>query len=82
MATATVTSKGQITIPKRIREQLRIRTGDKVDFSVEKDGSVKLHPIAKRVSEVYGAFTSKVAGRFSDEEIKQRLKEAFKEGKI
>jgi AbrB family looped-hinge helix DNA binding protein len=82
MATSSVTSKGQITIPKRIREQLRLRTGDKVDFSVEQDGTVKLHPIAKRVSEVFGAFASKVPERLSDAEIKRRLKRAFKEGKI
>jgi antitoxin PrlF len=82
MATSTVTSKGQITIPKRIREQLRIRTGDKVDFSVERDGSVKLHPIARRVSEVFGAFASKACGRLSDKEIKQRLERGFKEGRI
>ena len=82
MATATVTSKGQITIPKKIREQLRIRTGDKVDFSIEQDGSVKLHPIAKRVSEVFGAFASKAPGRLSGKEIKRRLERGFKEGKI
>jgi antitoxin PrlF len=32
---ATVTSKGQVTIPKEIRELLHIRTNDKVDFILE-----------------------------------------------
>jgi AbrB family looped-hinge helix DNA binding protein len=82
MATSTVTSKGQITIPKKIREQLRLRTGDKVDFSIEQDGTVKLHPIARSVSEVFGAFAHKVSERLSETEIKRRLKRAFKEGKI
>ena len=82
MATASVTSKGQVTIPKRIRERLRIRKGDKVDFLVEEDGSVRLHPIARRVSEVYGAFASRASRPLSDGEIKRRLRGAFKEGKV
>jgi AbrB family looped-hinge helix DNA binding protein len=32
MATATVTSKGQITIPKSVRDRLGIDAGDKVEF--------------------------------------------------
>jgi AbrB family looped-hinge helix DNA binding protein len=32
MATATMTSKGQITIPARVRAALGIATGDKIDF--------------------------------------------------
>jgi len=34
---AKVTSKGQVTIPKRIREQLHIREQDRLLFSVEGD---------------------------------------------
>jgi AbrB family looped-hinge helix DNA binding protein len=82
MTISTVTSKGQITIPKKIREQLRLRTGDKVDFSIEQDGTVKLHPIARSVSEVFGAFAHKASERLSEAEVKRRLKRAFKEGKI
>ena len=32
---ATVTSKGQVTLPKEVRERLRIGEGDKVRFTVE-----------------------------------------------
>ena len=37
MQRVKVSSKGQITIPKAVREKLGLRTGDKVDF-YEKDG--------------------------------------------
>jgi antitoxin PrlF len=37
MASASVTSKGQITIPKVIRELLQVKTGDRVDFIVDGD---------------------------------------------
>jgi antitoxin PrlF len=43
MPSASVTSKGQITIPKAIRELLQVKTGDRVDFIVQGD-SVVLRP--------------------------------------
>lgn len=39
---ATVTDKGQVTVPKNIRDQLHIATGSKLDFEVEKDGSLRV----------------------------------------
>ena len=41
MVLAKLTSKGQITIPKEIREKLRLREGDKV-FFVEEKGKINL----------------------------------------
>lgn len=35
MAKAKITSKGQITLPKEIRDNLGLRPGDEVDFVVE-----------------------------------------------
>lgn len=43
MAT-TLTSKGQVTIPKRIRDELRLLPGSPVEFSVNAAGEVVLHP--------------------------------------
>ena len=42
MPTATLTSKGQITIPKRVRELLRLDTGDTLDFVVAADGTIQV----------------------------------------
>ena len=39
---AKVTSKGQVTLPKQLRESLSIRTGDRVEFSLEKPDRVYL----------------------------------------
>ena len=44
MASATVTSKGQITIPKKVRETLNLGPGDRVEFLIEKDGKVSVRP--------------------------------------
>jgi len=40
----TITSKGQVTIPKRIRDALRLRPGSAVDFEVNSQGQVVIVP--------------------------------------
>ena len=40
----TLTSKGQVTIPKRIRDALQLLPGAAVEFSVNAVGEVVLHP--------------------------------------
>ena len=44
MPTATLTSKGQTTIPQEIREFLHLHPGDKLEFIIEQDGRVLLRP--------------------------------------
>jgi antitoxin PrlF len=41
---ATVTSKGQITIPKEIRDALKVGVGDRLDFVLEGHGRVVVRP--------------------------------------
>jgi antitoxin PrlF len=48
-ATAKITSKGQITIPAKIRRRFRLETGDPLTF-VEKENSLYVLPAQKRVS--------------------------------
>ncbi|RUR79142.1 AbrB/MazE/SpoVT family DNA-binding domain-containing protein [Chlorogloeopsis fritschii PCC 9212] len=45
MASATITTKGQVTIPKEIRDYLHLDAGSKVDFVIDEDGTVKLIPL-------------------------------------
>ena len=54
MDTATLTSKGQITVPKPIRERLNIRPGDRIHFFVEVDGTVTFMPAKLDVRELKG----------------------------
>jgi len=39
---ATITSKGQVTIPKRIRERLGLDTGTEVEFVLDDDGTLRV----------------------------------------
>jgi len=52
LGTSTLSEKGQITIPKEIREYLGLRAGDKVLFLVEEDRVVLVKAGAKRVADV------------------------------
>ncbi len=45
--TVTVTRKGQVTIPKRVRDRLGINPGSKVDFEVAEDGRAFLRRVGK-----------------------------------
>ena len=54
MPSATLTSKGQLTLPKAIRERLRLGAGDRVDFIVTDDGTVVLRPATVDVRELKG----------------------------
>jgi AbrB family looped-hinge helix DNA binding protein len=54
MSTSTLTSKGQITLPKTIRERLHLRAGDKVEFIVLDDGRVELIPVTAPVTRLKG----------------------------
>jgi AbrB family looped-hinge helix DNA binding protein len=54
MPTATVTSKGQITLPKAVRELLRVDTGDQVDFIINDHGDIIVRPVSLDVTELRG----------------------------
>lgn len=44
----TLTRKGQVTIPKRIRDALNLAPGCAVDFAVNHDGEVVIHKVGAR----------------------------------
>ena len=54
MPSSTLTSKGQTTIPREIRERLCLRPGDRIDFVAHDDGSVTLHARNRPVSALAG----------------------------
>ena len=55
---ATLTSKGQITLPKEIRDALDLDAGTKLDFSIEPDGTLRVRPLKRSVSSIVGLLQS------------------------
>jgi antitoxin PrlF len=54
MSIATVTSKGQVTIPQDVRELLGIVTGTRVEFAERSDGIVEFIPLTASVMDLAG----------------------------
>lgn len=54
MTTSTLSSKGQITLPKDIRDRLNLHVGDRLDFAVEEDGSIRIVPLTTSVRDLKG----------------------------
>jgi AbrB family looped-hinge helix DNA binding protein len=47
MTATTITTKGQVTIPKRLRDSLGLKPGNKVTFGVDESGHATIIPIGK-----------------------------------
>ena len=58
MPTATVTSKGQITIPASVRKALNVDSGDRVEFVEIESGRFELVASTRSVTELKGMFGS------------------------
>ena len=56
---ATLTSKGQITLPKKIRVSLSLKSGDRLDFLVTPDGLLEAVPLKQPVTRLKGLLRRK-----------------------
>ncbi len=82
MALATITTKGQVTIPKRIRELLKLHTGDKIEIIVTDKREAIIRPISKKVDEVFCKLHKSdrktVSVEAMNDAIRNRMKDKFK----
>jgi AbrB family looped-hinge helix DNA binding protein len=76
MASATITTKGQVTIPKEIRDYLNLDTGSKVDFVIDENGIVKLIPLNIPIKKLSGILHRKDTKSATLEEMEQTISEA------
>jgi len=79
MPSATVTSKGQITIPKDVRERLGLEAGDRVVFVVQSDRDVVLKPAKTDVRELHGMLYRKGQRLRSVEEMDEGIARSLAE---
>ena len=56
---ATLTSKGQTTIPKEIRESLGMKAGDRMTFTLMPDGTVVMRVKTKSITQLAGLLYKK-----------------------
>ncbi len=73
MASATLTSKGQVTIPKEIRDYLHLYPGDQIDYVVEKNGTVTIHAATINVMQLKGILKSKISKAVSIKDMEDAI---------
>jgi AbrB family looped-hinge helix DNA binding protein len=81
METTTLSSKGQLVIPKQVRQQARVAAGD--SFVVRyQDGEIHLRPIARTgsttVDDVAGCLASASPKPMSDAQVEATIKARLK----
>ena len=79
MSLSTLTSKGQITIPKSLRESMSIDAGDKIEFIINEQNEVVIKPITKKAIDVFGQLSKYKKNKpISIEEMNEAIGDQFK----
>lgn len=71
---ATITSKGQVTIPKDIRDILKIGPGDQIDFIIGDEGGVSISPRTCDFRSLKGFFHKKGQKKATLEDMEKAIK--------
>jgi AbrB family looped-hinge helix DNA binding protein len=74
MPSATITSKGQITIPIQVRSALGVDAGDRIDFVEVEKGQFAIVPATRSVRELNGLFKGKRHKPVSIEEMNAAIR--------
>ena len=72
---ATITSKGQVTLPKPIRDRLHLKPGDKIEFLLDETGTLRVVPVTASVTRLKG-MVPKPARIVSLEEMDEAIAKA------
>lgn len=72
----TVTDKGQLTVPKAIRDQFGIEPGSKLDFELLPDGTLRIRVLRKGAEQLYGLLKKPGAKAKSIEQMDAGIGEA------
>lgn len=78
MPSSTMTSKGQITIPKVIRDKLHLKPGDVLNFELESNDTVVVSAKKRNYKEAYGMLYRENQKPKSAEEINEGIVEYLK----
>lgn len=55
MAEVTLTSRGQVTVPREIRDRLGLKSGDKLAFTLLSDDTLIVRAKTKRLAHLAGS---------------------------
>mgnify|MGYP003563840390 CR=1 FL=1 len=79
MIASKITSKGQVTIPKKIRDFLNLDVSDRIEFTLLEDGNVLISSEKKPAKSLFGMFSHKKrANPVSLEEMENAIRDRRK----
>ena len=81
MSEARLSSKGQITVPRDIRERLKLKLGDRMRFRVADNGQVVVEAAKYHIGELYGLLRRKGGKPVSVEAMDEAIRQRFKAGR-
>lgn len=82
METAKITSKGQVTVPKRVRLKLAVGPGDRLAFAFDEHGALQVTPVRSPLVPLRGLLAEDCAGRQPtseqiDDAIRSRMRRRY-----
>ena len=69
VATATITSKGQMTIPRAVRDLLQLEPGDRVELVPLPDGGVRMRRKSRSLDDFVGMLSERAGDRPVDRAV-------------
>lgn len=75
MPQSRLSSKGQLVIPKEVRDFLRVTAGDRIDFVVRDDGQVVIRPAVTEFSDLRGLLARRDGKGLTVEEMNEAIRE-------
>jgi antitoxin PrlF len=76
---ATVTIKGQVTLPKAIRDELKIEQGTQLDFQLNADGSMSVRTLKRSAMAIVGLLKRPGRAAVTVEHMNQAVADAAAE---
>lgn len=76
MPISTLTSKGQTTIPKEIRDKLDLKPGDRIFFEIEGDNRVVIRPFSRDIRSLAGILNRPGMKPVSQKEMDELMQKA------
>ena len=73
MPKATITSKGQLTLPKEVRSRLGVAAGDQVEFRIESDGVITVLPAKGGAAHLFGLLRNADADTVTIEDMDRAI---------
>ena len=78
-ATVTLSSKGQLAIPRRIREAMGLAQGAQLTLVLRPDGSLEVSPVRSRASDLFGLLAKPGEPTLSLEDMEEAMRRAMEE---